>query len=91
MHVEKRYKLKLIATKTQLGSKEVSSYKAAISEAEGWVLSGKNYTCIIEWSTLTGDKSLVLDYQTVQQQRKARSAYKKSLKKNLLRNTYVAI
>jgi hypothetical protein len=85
------YSVKFISLKHQVGVRKTNSYKAAIKEAEGWVLSGKDYTSVIEWSTLTGNKSMILDYKTVQQQRKARNAYREALKKNLFRNTYVEL
>ena len=76
---------------SQIFSKQISNYKKALKEAEGWVLSGKGYTCIVEWETFTGNKSLVLNFAAVQQQRKARQAYKKAVKENLFRNTYVDV
>lgn len=85
------YNLKFVSGTITIGSQKESSYNLALKEAEGWVLSGKNYSCTIEWETFTGLKSVALDYRTVQKQRKARTKYQQSVKKNLFKNTYVAI
>jgi hypothetical protein len=85
------YLVKYMLSGTQLQAKKLSIYKDALKEAEGWVLSGKDYSCIIEWETFTGNKSLTLSYNDVLQQRKARTAYKKALKNNAPRTTYVDI
>jgi hypothetical protein len=75
----------------QIATKVVYNYKPAMREAEEWVMSGKGYTCVVEWETFTGNKSITLDYNYVKQQRKARNEYKKAVQKNLFRETYNAV
>lgn len=85
------YKVKFVTPGMILGVKNFKNYKAALQEAESWVLSGKDYTSIVEWTTFTGDKSVTFDYYTVQEQRRARNTYKKLIKENLVRKAYVEL
>lgn len=74
-----------------LGTRRTLSYKVALREAERWVLSGEGYVSRIEWEAITGTKFVELDYYTVQQQRKARVAYRHVVKTNQFQNPYVTI
>lgn len=84
------YTLKLNSLGLQMATRKINNYKSAFKEAESWVLSGVNYTCTIEWETVTGNKTINLDHQYVTQQRKYRKEYKKVVKQNTFRNSYVA-
>lgn len=85
------YNVKFIVSDLVMSTRQISNYKKALKEAEGWVLSGKGYTCKIEWEAFTGNKILFLDYTAVQEQRRAKQAYKKAVKENRFRNTYVDV
>ena len=75
----------------QFGSRQTSSYKLALLEAERWALSGNGYISQIKWESPIGSKYIELDFFAVKQQRKERIAYRKTRKTNQFQSAYVAL
>jgi hypothetical protein len=66
----------------QYGTRQTTSYKVALREAELWTLDNDAYRSILEWETPLGEKSMLLDPINVREARKERNRFKKAVKEN---------